>query len=63
VIDGDSAIVEDLGSKNGTYLEGKRLEAPSSLTDGDRIRLGSVPLTVRVLAHARSTATKSRARR
>lgn len=63
VIAGETAIVEDLGSKNGTYLRGQRVEAASQLADGDEIRLGSVPLTLRVLAKPGSTATKSRAPR
>lgn len=63
VIDGDAATLEDLGSKNGTSLRGERISAPASLTDGDDILLGSVPLTFRVLAAPGSTATRSRARR
>jgi DNA-binding winged helix-turn-helix (wHTH) protein len=62
VIDGETAIIEDLGSKNGTYLRGQRVEVASSLADGDEIRLGSVPLTLRVLARPGSTATRSRPR-
>jgi DNA-binding winged helix-turn-helix (wHTH) protein len=63
VIDGETAIIEDLGSKNGTYLRGQRVEVASSLADGDEIRLGSVPLTLRVLARPGSTATRSRPRK
>jgi pSer/pThr/pTyr-binding forkhead associated (FHA) protein len=63
VIGGETAIVEDLGSKNGTYLRGQRVEVASSLADGDQIRLGSVPLTLRVLARPGSTATRSRPRK
>jgi pSer/pThr/pTyr-binding forkhead associated (FHA) protein len=44
---GMEATLEDLGSKNGTYLQGRRLPAPSRLQDGDQIRLGS-PGTVAV---------------
>jgi len=39
---GTAATIEDLASKNGTYLRGERLAKPSPLTDGDEIRLGSV---------------------
>lgn len=39
---GTDATIEDLASKNGTYLRGERLARPSPLTDGDEIRLGSV---------------------
>jgi adenylate cyclase len=30
----------DLGSRNGTYLNGRRLSQPSQLSDGDRIEIG-----------------------
>jgi len=40
VIDGQRAIVEDLGSKNGTFLRGRRLEAPTKLEDADEIQIG-----------------------
>jgi hypothetical protein len=62
-IAGETATIEDLGSKNGTFLRGKRIEAAIPLSDGDEIRLGSVPLTLRVLSAPGSTATRSRARR
>jgi DNA-binding winged helix-turn-helix (wHTH) protein len=39
---GTDATIEDLASKNGTYLRGERLAGPSPLIDGDEIRLGSV---------------------
>lgn len=34
-------VVRDLGSAQGTYLNGRRLEAEEPLNDGDVIRLGS----------------------
>jgi DNA-binding winged helix-turn-helix (wHTH) protein len=42
------AMLEDLGSKNGTYIAGRRLTTPHRLADGDQIRLGSVVVTFRV---------------
>jgi pSer/pThr/pTyr-binding forkhead associated (FHA) protein len=36
-----STMVEDLGSTNGTYLNGKRLTAPERLTKGDRVQIGN----------------------
>ncbi len=39
---GTDATIEDLDSKNGTYLRGERLVSPVPLTDGDEIRLGEV---------------------
>ena len=49
VITGDDALIEDLGSRNGTFVQGERVAAPRPLHDGDEIRLGSVVLTFRVL--------------
>jgi pSer/pThr/pTyr-binding forkhead associated (FHA) protein len=34
------AYLEDMGSTNGTYLNGKRLESPELLRTEDRIRIG-----------------------
>lgn len=41
---GDNFIVEDAGSKNGTYLNNKKVEIPTPLQKGDMIKLGSVAL-------------------
>ena len=54
---GRTATIEDLGSKNGTYLRGERLTGPSVLDDGDELRLGSVPLKFRFLGITSSTQT------
>jgi DNA-binding winged helix-turn-helix (wHTH) protein len=53
------AAVEDLGSKNGTYVRGQRITAPLLLNDGDQIRLGSVVITFRIPPPAGSTQTTS----
>ena len=37
---GDVMVLEDLGSTNGTYLNGEPLRGPQPLHDGDRIRIG-----------------------
>jgi ABC-2 type transport system ATP-binding protein len=37
---GDALVLEDLGSTNGTYLNGWRIPAPQLLNPGDRIQLG-----------------------
>ena len=42
----DHVAVEDLGSRNGTFVNGKRIEAKTVLHDGDRLRVGSLELTV-----------------
>ncbi len=38
--------IEDLGSTNGTYLNDERLEVPSRLRRGDRVKVGSTILEV-----------------
>jgi len=45
---GQDATVEDLGSKNGTYVGGERITSAYRLADGDQIRLGSVVITFRI---------------
>jgi DNA-binding winged helix-turn-helix (wHTH) protein len=42
------ATLEDLGSKNGTFVKDTRVIAPAYLRDGDRIRFGSVLATFRI---------------
>jgi len=45
VVDSDgSATLEDLGSKNGTFLRGIRLTFEAKLVDGDEIAVGSALL-------------------
>jgi pSer/pThr/pTyr-binding forkhead associated (FHA) protein len=36
--------VEDLGSTNGTYLNGRRLTAPTPMRTGDNLQIGSTKL-------------------
>jgi DNA-binding winged helix-turn-helix (wHTH) protein len=57
VIAGDRVTVEDLRSKNGTFLEGKKLDAPAPLADGAELKLGSVSLKFRVFPVSGSTET------
>ena len=42
---GDVIVLEDLGSTNGTYLNGEPLSGPQPLHDGDRIRIGDSEFT------------------
>jgi hypothetical protein len=37
---GNSVVVEDLGSTNGTYLNEELLQSPRPLHPGDRVRIG-----------------------
>jgi DNA-binding winged helix-turn-helix (wHTH) protein len=48
VLTAPGATLEDLGSRNGTFLRGERVTSPVPLTDGDEIRIGSVLLEYRV---------------
>lgn len=56
-IDASGAVLEDLGSKNGTYLHGKRIQSPTRLESGDRIAIGPASMIFRVLNETASTAT------
>jgi len=40
-------IVEDLGSTNGTFLNERRIDSPSEVRAGDRIRIGTTILELR----------------
>jgi DNA-binding winged helix-turn-helix (wHTH) protein len=55
-----AATLEDLGSKNGTYLKGERITAVVPLTDGDEIRIGPVAMTFRVLSRVGTTETEQK---
>jgi len=57
LVEGGQAILEDLASKNGTFLRGQRVVAPTVLHDGDVIRLGRVAMTLRVVEADRATRT------
>ncbi|HEY3999722.1 MAG TPA: FHA domain-containing protein [Candidatus Xenobia bacterium] len=43
-------VVEDMGSNNGTYLGGSRLQTPHRLSDGDTLRIGGAEFVFRVHA-------------
>jgi DNA-binding winged helix-turn-helix (wHTH) protein len=58
-VHGEQAFVEDLGSKNGTWLGSRRVEGSVALTDGDEIRVGEVRLLYRGPAAGLSGVTKS----
>jgi DNA-binding winged helix-turn-helix (wHTH) protein len=54
---GDQVVLQDLGSKNGTWQNDERVNGSVPLLDGDRIRFGGLPLTFRSTRLADSTAT------
>jgi DNA-binding winged helix-turn-helix (wHTH) protein len=47
-ITGGQAVIEDLGSRNGTWVRGRKVEAPTPLADHDELKVGSVVLVFRV---------------
>ncbi|MAZ47342.1 MAG: GGDEF domain-containing protein [Halobacteriovoraceae bacterium] len=40
----DNAVVSDLGSSNGTYLNNQKIDTASSLNKGDMVKIGSIAL-------------------
>ena len=57
VVSGSQVTIEDLGSKNGTYMHGHRLQAPTALRDGDKFRLGRTSLVFRSAPEMGATRT------
>jgi DNA-binding winged helix-turn-helix (wHTH) protein len=57
LVRGDEVLVEDLGSKNGTFLSGVRVEKPTPLKDGDALQIGSIRATYHSLGPETSTDT------
>jgi DNA-binding winged helix-turn-helix (wHTH) protein len=56
------AFLEDLGSKNGTFLHGRAVAVPTALEDGDEFTLGemAVPLRFHAVGSSASTRTGTR---
>jgi DNA-binding winged helix-turn-helix (wHTH) protein len=59
VVTQDQATIEDLDSKNGTYVRRRRVSTVVRLADGDDLRLGSVGLKFRRRSTSGSTMTVS----
>ena len=59
VISGDEASLEDLGSKNGTFLRGETVTKAVALADGDEIRIGTAVLTLRRFAGVSTQTARS----
>lgn len=49
------AVIDDLGSRNGTFVAGRPVKAPTGLEDGDVIGLGPVTLVFEVLGTGGTT--------
>ena len=59
VVGPEGATLEDLGSKNGTYLHGERIREPQPLSDRDEIRIGPARMVLRIVRRTGSTVSKS----
>jgi DNA-binding winged helix-turn-helix (wHTH) protein len=57
IVRGSRATIEDLGSKNGTYVRRARISGPTELELGDEIRIGRFTLIFRVEETAGPTET------
>jgi hypothetical protein len=58
---GDTFTVEDLGSRNGTFVNGEKIAAPQALADNDVIRFGRVILIFNLAREVRPGETTERA--
>ena len=56
IVDQDGYLIEDLGSTNGTFVNGQRVTAPMMLYNGDTIELGK---TVRLTFYGGSESQKT----
>jgi hypothetical protein len=63
ILTSDRAVLEDLGSKNGTAVGGRALHAPTPLKDGDMILFGEIEATFQASPSQPSTETLSGRRR
>jgi pSer/pThr/pTyr-binding forkhead associated (FHA) protein len=48
VVASDTASIRDLGSRNGTLINGQRVVGERGLTDGDQIQIGPLVFEVRL---------------
>ena len=55
----EGATIEDLGSKNGTYLGAKKIRRAAVLADRDALKIGPASLTIRVMKRTGSTRSTS----
>jgi DNA-binding winged helix-turn-helix (wHTH) protein len=58
VIVGGKVAIEDMGSKNGTFLNGKRIARSCSLSDGDQLRIGPQKMVFRSMLRLGTTRTE-----
>jgi DNA-binding winged helix-turn-helix (wHTH) protein len=58
VVTAEGTVLEDFGSKNGTFRGSERVTSPVQLADGDSIRIGSLLVTFHVREPSGSTETQ-----
>jgi DNA-binding winged helix-turn-helix (wHTH) protein len=58
VVSDDGTVLEDFGSKNGTFRGSERVTTPIRLADGDALRFGSLVMIFRVRPAVMSTETQ-----
>jgi DNA-binding winged helix-turn-helix (wHTH) protein len=58
-VEGAGAVIQDLGSKNGTYVNDHRVDTPTAIVDGDQVRIGSLLFTFRLPQGNETTETQS----
>jgi DNA-binding winged helix-turn-helix (wHTH) protein len=56
-VDDDGATIEDLGSKNGTYVRGRKIQKLARLADRDVIKIGPARMVFRLFRKTGSTAS------
>jgi DNA-binding winged helix-turn-helix (wHTH) protein len=57
VVTATGTTIEDLGSKNGTQVKGRRIGAPTRLEDRDEVRIGPLVLVFRIYEPDSTTRT------
>ena len=53
----DGAVLRDLDSRNGTFVDDRRIDAPTPLADGAVVSIGPVALLFAARTAPRSTVT------
>lgn len=54
---GGDYVIEDLDSRNGTFVNGRKIEGPTALNDNDRIKICDILFVYRTLAQVQPTPT------
>lgn len=60
VVSGQTATLEDLGSKNGTFVRGRKINSPVRLVNGDQIKMGEARLLFRCFGKSGTTESEVR---